>query len=154
MRLSSALRLAPGQTVAFTGAGGKTAALRRLVEELAPDTPLLLTTTTRLGKEQNSLAAHHLVLIGDRPLPDLTAALVRHRSVLVTGELLEAEGKWTAPPGAHLAALRQAALEAGAVLLIEADGARGRSLKAPGEHEPVVPDFAELVVPVAGLDAV
>jgi len=153
MRLSSALRLAPGQTVAFTGAGGKTAALRRLVQELAPDTPLLLTTTTRLGREQNSLAAHHLVLIGDRPLPDLTAALVRHRSVLVTGELLEAEGKWTAPPGAHLAALRQAALEAGAVLLIEADGARGRSLKAPGEHEPVVPDFAELVVPVAGLDA-
>jgi CTP:molybdopterin cytidylyltransferase MocA len=40
------------------------------------------------------------------------------------------------------------------VLLVEADGARGRSLKAPAEHEPAVPDFAELVVPVAGLDAV
>jgi len=152
MRLSSALRLAPGQTVAFTGAGGKTAALRRLVQELAPDTPLLLTTTTRLGKEQNSLAAKHIVLIGDRPLPDLAAALVLHRSVLVTGELLEAEGKWTAP--AHLPALRQAAQQAGAVLLIEADGARGRSFKAPAKHEPLVPDFAELVVPVAGLDAV
>ena len=152
MRLTDALRLAPGQTVALTGAGGKTAALRRLVQELAPDTPLLLTTTTRLGREQNSLAAHHLVLIGDRPLPDLTAALERHRSVLVTGELLEAEGKWTAP--AHLPALRQAALQAGAVLLVEADGARGRSFKAPAQHEPVVPDFAELVVPVAGLDAV
>jgi molybdenum cofactor cytidylyltransferase len=154
VRLSSALRLAPGQTVAFTGAGGKTAALRHLVQELAPDTPVLLTTTTRLGKEQNSLAAQHLVLIGDQPLPDLTALLVQHRSLLVTGELLEAEGKWTAPPGAHLAALRQAALEAGAVLLVEADGARGRSLKAPAQHEPVVPDFTDLVVPVAGLDAV
>ena len=153
MRLSSALRLAPGQTVAFTGAGGKTAALRRLVQELARDTPLLLTTTTRLGKEQNSLAAHHLVMIGNQPLPDLMAALERHRSVLVTGELLESEGKWTAPAGAHFPTLRQAALEAGAVLLVEADGARGRSLKAPAEHEPAVPDFAELVVPVAGLDA-
>ena len=151
MRLTDALRLAPGQTVAFTGAGGKTAALRRLVQELAPDTPLLLTTTTRLGKEQNSLAAQHLVLIGDQPLPDVTALLVQHRSLLVTGELLEAEGKWTAP--AHLPALRQAALEAGAVLLVEADGARGRSLKAPAQHEPAVPDFADLVVPVAGVDA-
>ena len=151
MRLSSALRLAPGQTVAFTGAGGKTAALRRLVQELAPDTPLLLTTTTRLGKEQNSLAAQHLVLIGDQPLPDVTALLVQHRSLLVTGELLESEGKWTAPT--HLQALRQAALKAGAILLVEADGARGRSLKAPAQHEPVVPDFADLVVPVAGLDA-
>jgi len=152
MRLSSALRLAAGQTVAFTGAGGKTAALRRLAQELTPDTPLLLTTTTRLGKEQNSLAAQHLVLTGDQPLPDLAAALERHRSVLVTGELLEAEGKWSAPAGAHFPALRQAAQQAGAVLLVEADGARGRSLKAPAEHEPAVPDFAELVVPVAGLD--
>src|SRR3990172_13187815 len=127
MRLTDALRLVPGQTVAFTGAGGKTAALRRLVQELAPDTPLMLTTTTRLGKEQNSLAAHHLVLIGDRPLPDLPAAVERHRSVLVTGELLEAEGKWMAPPRAHLPTLREAAMEAEAVLLVEADGAHGRS---------------------------
>src|SRR4030067_1292806 len=110
MRLPDARRLVPGQTVAFTGAGGKTAALRRLVQELTPDTPLLLTTTTRLGREQNSLAAHHLVLIGDRPLPDLTAALERHRSVLVTGELLDAEGKWTAP--APLAAPRAAGARA------------------------------------------
>src|SRR4030067_3296211 len=132
MRLPDARRLVPGQTVAFTGAGGKTAALRRLVQELTPDTPLLLTTTTRLGREQTSLAAQHLVLIGDRPLPDLTAALERHRSVLVTGELLDAEGKWTAP--AHLAALREAAQQAGAGLLIEGGGAPRRSLKAAGGH--------------------
>jgi molybdenum cofactor cytidylyltransferase len=46
------------------------------------------------------------------------------------------------------------AAASGAVVLIEADGARGRSLKAPAEHEPVIPPFVDLVVPVMGLDAI
>jgi len=37
-------------------------------------------------------------------------------------------------------------------VLVEADGARGRSLKAPAEHEPVVPPAATLVVAVVGMD--
>jgi molybdenum cofactor cytidylyltransferase len=36
-------------------------------------------------------------------------------------------------------------------LLIEADGARGKPLKAPGGHEPPIPEFVDLVVQVAGL---
>jgi molybdenum cofactor cytidylyltransferase len=37
--------------------------------------------------------------------------------------------------------------------LIEADGSRQKALKAPGEHEPPIPDFARVVVVVAGLGA-
>jgi molybdenum cofactor cytidylyltransferase len=155
MRLSTALRIAPGQAVAFTGAGGKTGAIRRLAGELAPATPVLITTTTRLGQEQNTLAARHIVLTPGEPLPPLRAELEQHRTLLVTGPLVESEGKWTPPPPEfNLAALHEAAHEAGAVLLIEADGARGRSLKAPAGHEPVIPPFVDLVVPVAALDAV
>jgi molybdenum cofactor cytidylyltransferase len=40
------------------------------------------------------------------------------------------------------------------VLAIEADGARGRWLKAPAEHEPVVPPWVDVVVPVTGLKAI
>jgi molybdenum cofactor cytidylyltransferase len=36
-------------------------------------------------------------------------------------------------------------------LLIEADGSRQKPLKAPGEHEPPIPDFVESVIVVAGL---
>jgi probable selenium-dependent hydroxylase accessory protein YqeC len=39
------------------------------------------------------------------------------------------------------------------LVLVEADGARGRSLKAPAAHEPVVPPASDVVVVVAGLDA-
>jgi probable selenium-dependent hydroxylase accessory protein YqeC len=38
------------------------------------------------------------------------------------------------------------------VLLVEADGARSRSLKSPAPHEPVIPGSATLLVVVAALD--
>ncbi|MFR5438576.1 MAG: selenium cofactor biosynthesis protein YqeC, partial [Lachnospiraceae bacterium] len=38
--------------------------------------------------------------------------------------------------------------------LIEADGAKRLPLKVPGEWEPVIPDFTDLVVGVIGMDAV
>lgn len=38
-------------------------------------------------------------------------------------------------------------------LLVEADGARRRPIKAPAEHEPAVPPQATLHIPVTGIDA-
>jgi probable selenium-dependent hydroxylase accessory protein YqeC len=38
------------------------------------------------------------------------------------------------------------------VAVVEADGARQRSLKAPAEHEPVLPSGVHVVCPMAGLD--
>ncbi|MCX5907840.1 MAG: selenium cofactor biosynthesis protein YqeC [Deltaproteobacteria bacterium] len=39
------------------------------------------------------------------------------------------------------------------LVVVEADGAKGRSLKAPREKEPVVPLSTTLLVPVVGIDA-
>ncbi|MCK5318020.1 MAG: putative selenium-dependent hydroxylase accessory protein YqeC, partial [Anaerolineales bacterium] len=75
-------------------------------------------------------------------------------SVIVTGERWSEEPKWTAPPEDLLADLLPLAAASGAVVLMEADGARGRSLKAPAEHEPVIPQTVDLVVPVIGLDVI
>ncbi len=36
--------------------------------------------------------------------------------------------------------------------MVEADGSRQRSIKAPADHEPPIPSFIDLVVVVAGLD--
>ena len=38
------------------------------------------------------------------------------------------------------------------VMLIEADGAKRKPLKVPADWEPVIPDFADVVVSVIGLD--
>ena len=39
-------------------------------------------------------------------------------------------------------------------LIVEADGAHGRPLKAPADHEPVVPSLSTMVVIAIGVDAV
>jgi probable selenium-dependent hydroxylase accessory protein YqeC len=52
-----------------------------------------------------------------------------------------------------LAPERVDALAAAAdLVLVEADGARGRSLKAPAPHEPVIPSSTTVVIVVAALD--
>jgi probable selenium-dependent hydroxylase accessory protein YqeC len=38
-------------------------------------------------------------------------------------------------------------------IVVEADGAAGRSIKAPNDSEPVIPGSTSLVVPVVGIDA-
>jgi molybdenum cofactor cytidylyltransferase len=148
--LSKALRLEPGTTVAFTGAGGKSAALGRLAEEASPDLPILLTTTTHLGLEQSALAGAHIVLASDDDLGEVPSLLGRVNSLLVTGPRMLEQFRWTSPGDANLARLHALAVASGAVLAVEADGSRGRPLKAPAAHEPLVPNFTNILVPVAG----
>jgi len=152
MRLADALRVGPGTVAAFAGAGGKSTAIARLVTELSPELPVVVTTTTHLALPQTSLARSHLIARNPADLEGLPDLLARDRSVLVTGDALQDEPKWTGLDPRSLEALRCMAEAAGAVVLVEADGARGRSLKAPGEHEPAIPSFAGLTVPVVGLD--
>ncbi|MEX0788426.1 MAG: selenium cofactor biosynthesis protein YqeC, partial [Anaerolineales bacterium] len=160
MRLTEALRIQPGTSAALIGAGGKSSALRRLVEELAPQCPVLVTTTTRLAREQSDMARHHLVLKTPADLKRVAGLLADHGTLLVTGPLDESEGKWRGLAIDQLTRLHETfELEAGsrepaAALLIEADGARGRSWKAPAPHEPVVPEWVDLVVPMVGLDVI
>ncbi|MBI2911110.1 MAG: putative selenium-dependent hydroxylase accessory protein YqeC, partial [Chloroflexi bacterium] len=61
------------------------------------------------------------------------------------------EGKMN---GVSPAWVERAATEAGAdCVLVEADGAARRPIKAPARHEPVIPICATVVVAVIGLDA-
>lgn len=154
MRLTDALRVSPGQAVAFVGAGGKSSALSCLARELSRQVPVVMTCTTHLGLEQSSLAEVHFAVSGRDQVWPLEQGLARKASVLVTGPLDLRERKWTGLRGELLDEVRRAASAAGGVILIEADGARRRSLKAPAAHEPVIPPFATSVVPVVGLDAV
>jgi molybdenum cofactor cytidylyltransferase len=154
VRLADALRVTPRRTVAFVGAGGKSSAMAVLAAELATQGPVVLTTTAKLALSQAALAESHLIVQDPSSLSSLPGLLEEHRSVLITRGVARGEPKWLGLDLSSLESLRRSSGQAGAPLLIEADGARGRSLKAPAPHEPVVPPFADLVIPVAGLDVV
>jgi molybdenum cofactor cytidylyltransferase len=153
VKLSNALRIQPGEALAFTGAGGKTSAMRRVAKEWSPHRPVLLTTTTRLGLDQINLAPIHIPAVSMDALPAVKGALREPGAVLLTGPSAGGEAKWLAPPMELLTAAVEAACQAGGIALLEADGARGRAFKVPAEHEPVVPPFVQRLVPVLGLEA-
>lgn len=149
MKLSHALGFSKGEAVAFVGAGGKTSALFALAGELSP--PVVMTTTTHLGAWQAQLADHHHILTSPEALNVLDLSGVK--TALFTGPLGQDQRLGGLDPHI-LNALYQICRERGYTLLIEADGARQRPLKAPAAYEPVIPEWVEHVVVMAGLSGI
>jgi molybdenum cofactor cytidylyltransferase len=130
--------------VAFVGAGGKTMAIFQLARELP--VPCLITCTTHLGAWQLDQANVHILAKTPADLKDLGEAEIS----VVTGPA-EADERLGPVTPAVLKTLRRESLAQGWTLLVEADGARQKPLKAPRADEPRLPLFAEIVVVVAGL---
>jgi molybdenum cofactor cytidylyltransferase len=152
MRLSQGLRLGEREIVAFVGGGGKTTAMFRLASEIVQAGGRVITsTTTRIFAAQTQLAPVHLTLTDQGKLPpDLDAKLAVHPHVLLTGPILAEAGKASGVSPELIGDLCRRSF--GAHVLLEADGSRMRPLKAPADHEPVIPTETTLVVPTAGAD--
>jgi molybdenum cofactor cytidylyltransferase len=148
MKLAQALRSGNAPCLAFTGSGGKSTALFQLARELPQ--PVLVTATTHLHIDQLSLADLHQVVTN----PDDLSALAETMSgvTLVTGPM---EGERTTGIS-DLAAIRlhETCHTRHLPLLIEVDGSRQKPLKAPAAHEPVIPEFVDTVVVVAGMSGI
>jgi molybdenum cofactor cytidylyltransferase len=108
--------------------------------------PSLITTTTHLGTWQTKQADRHFVARSIGDIKDLGGENVN----VITGSGGD-DQRLSAVSGAVLDQLRAISLSRGWPLLIEADGARQRPLKAPGAEEPQVPQFVENVVVLAGM---
>lgn len=142
MKLAQALRLSGGSaapTIAFVGAGGKTTAIFQLARQFPP--PVLVTTTTHLGTWQASLADEHYTLTQPTPFTP--------RGVTLLSGPPTADERLSGLDLPLVSWLRE--IHKHIPLLIEADGARQKMLKAPGPHEPVIPDFVDEVMVVASL---
>jgi molybdenum cofactor cytidylyltransferase len=150
MNLSRALRLDRPLSLAFVGSGGKSTAMFRLARELGAEArPVIVTSTTHLAVDQIALADSHWVARSSAELEGLEDRL--EGIVLITGPLVDEGDRTSGLDRAALAWLHAARKRRSLPLLIEADGSRQRPLKAPGEHEPPIPDFVETVVVAAGL---
>jgi len=161
--LKTALGVRPGELVALVGAGGKTTTAWRLLCLLvASGERTVFTTTTRIFQPRDV----PLILA---PNPD-PAEIVRGLAESLALVLAAARGERVDPGRAAHSAysaypVKLVGLEPGVLSdlarrlpevtwLVEADGAKGRLLKAPAEYEPVIPVGADRVVIVAGLEAI
>ncbi len=154
MKLIEALRLNKNARLAFVGAGGKTSCLFRLGRELIQGNELesqsvWLSATTHLSTDQLRHANRHVEIKGAF---DFTEFLEHHSggTTLFTGPPVGNERT----AGVSFSILEEVKTIADRLkipLILEADGAKRLPIKAPAAHEPVIPDWIEQVVVVAGL---
>ena len=146
MDLRRALRLERGARTALVGAGGKTTALFQLAR--AFESPVVVTASTHLGEWQSEFADRHFIVSRPEDLDQLVAQV--EGVTLFTGPRTGDRRLGGLEAGA-LARLNRLADHLRFPILIEADGSRQRPLKAPADYEPVIPEWANQVVVVAGL---
>jgi probable selenium-dependent hydroxylase accessory protein YqeC len=147
------LGLKSRELVALVGGGGKTGALGLLAREMAAAGGRVMVTTT------TAMFRHELAAVGELVIEaDDTRLTAQLRTVLAGGQIAAV---------AH--SLRGQQKVAGLLpttvdrlwaegemdsVIVEADGSRGRSLKAFAPHEPQVPARTTVIVQLAGLDVV
>lgn len=131
------------RVVSIVGAGGKTTCLRRLQSECKKlEIPAAAGTTTHLQYERNESFLNR---------PDMDAAweILEKTGTLWMGEPVSGWKCKSLPEDFYRELLAD-----GICLLLEADGAKERPVKAPREGEPVLLPETGLVLCVYGLDAV
>lgn len=143
------LYLPDATLVALVGAGGKTSLMAAMAAHaVAAGETVILTTTTKLAA---NMAGPVFWDGQESSLPRLQSRLFRSRSLILARDRDPTTGKLLglAPEAVDLLAASGLADR----IFVEADGARGKSLKAPADHEPVIPRSTDLVIGIVGADA-
>ena len=143
--LADALGLGrPPGLVAVVGGGGKSSLLFALAECLSGR--VVLSTTTRIFAAQMSRAAAVCTTADDGWQDELERFA---GNLLIVGRV-EGERAGGVPPELPASWLARPDID---WVVVEADGSRMLPVKAPAEHEPVVSERTDLLVCVAGIDA-
>ena len=148
MNLIECLELKLPLQVALVGAGGKTTALFQLARQV--NGLAWVTTTTHLGKCQSELADKQFEVNSNAEI--VLSKLIAQKVTLITGSST-VHDRLGPPTSEILWILHENAASEKISLFIEADGSRCLPVKAPGEHEPVIPVWVDLVMNVVGLSA-
>ncbi len=137
------LTRAPG-LVSIVGGGGKSSLMFALALALPGRT--VMTTTTRIFAAQTGLAP----AVCSLKESDWRARLDAFETSLLMVGGVEGDRAVGVPPGLPAELLAHPRVD---WVLVESDGSRMLPVKAPAEHEPVIPEETTLLVVVAGIDA-
>ena len=147
--LADILDLAGKELVSLTGAGGKTTLMWALAKELAfSGQRVIVTTTTHIIRPAGEVILEPdpqaiLEKLAGGPLPGQTLTLAADEKPSAGGPKLSGLAAETVD-----LLWNQGAAE---YLLVEADGSKRRPIKAPRDHEPVIPAQTTVVVGLIGL---
>jgi probable selenium-dependent hydroxylase accessory protein YqeC len=151
--LTEALGVEAREVISLVGAGGKTTLMFRLAKELSLSGKKVVTTTTTKILEPASGETGSLFVDSDeeRIKDFLRRHLGQYHHITIARERLESGKLKGVSPNLVEELCHLKGFDA---VIIEADGAAGRPVKAPREHEPVIPTSTTLIVAVLGVDGV
>jgi probable selenium-dependent hydroxylase accessory protein YqeC len=146
--------LKKGGVISIVGAGGKTALMFRLARELSNSGGCVLTTTTTKIYMPTRTQSLIVMVSGavDTIAKRAREVFKRYPHISAGSAILHLKNKLNGFKPETIDALWQSGVFRW--IIVEADGAAGRPLKAPALHEPVIPKSTRWQVGVVGLDAV
>ncbi len=152
--LRHSLMLKKGGVISIVGAGGKTALMFRLARELSKDGDrVLTTTTTKIYMPTRTQSSIVMVSGSAETIAKRAREVFKRNSHISAGSaILHLKNKLKGLKPETIDALWQSGVFRW--IIVEADGAAGRPLKAPALHEPVMPQSTRWLIGVVGLDAV
>lgn len=150
MDLIRSLRIKQNTRMAIVGSGGKTSVLRRIAQQAK--VPVLVTTSTHFGSWQLGFANHHITVRDHQDIVEEEIATLEG-VILLTGKTSD-DGRAEGLSGGCLRRVFEIAESLNYPLIIEADGSRQKPIKAPADHEPVIPEFINYVVICVGMSSI
>ncbi len=154
MNLQEALSLGDKGVVSLVGAGGKSSLMYSLALELVYAGKRVLTTTTTKIFMPSSAESPVTILskIPEEIVEKAEILLGENSHLTVASEYLQIQDKLNGLEPSVIEYILHADLFD--FIIIEADGADRKPLKACAPHEPVVPLFSDCIVALVGLDVV
>lgn len=152
--LRHSLMLKKGGVISIAGAGGKTALMFRLARELSKEGDhVLTTTTTKIYMPTRTQSSIVMVSESAERIAKRAREVFKRNSHISAGSaILHLKNKLKGLKPETIDVLWQSGVFRW--IIVEADGAAGRPLKAPSLHEPVIPQSTRWLIGVVGLDAV
>jgi len=151
--LTSSLGLKPREMISLVGAGGKTTLMFRLAKELLLNGKRVVTTTTT--KILEPISGETAFLFVDPDEEKLKQFVRRHLEqyghLTIASERIGSGKLKGVSPNLVDDLWSSCGMD---YMIVEADGAAGRPVKAPRETEPVIPFCTTLVVAILGVDGV
>ena len=152
--LREGLMLESGGVISLVGAGGKTSLMFKLAHEFSiSGESVLTTTTTKIFEPEPDQSS--CVIVSDsvtRLLDQAQKRINKHPHITMAFDRQPDTGKLIGFGPDVVDALWKRHLFRW--IVVEADGAAGRPLKAPAGHEPVIPACTSCLVGLAGLSGI
>ncbi len=151
--LPEALGLRRREMISLTGAGGKTTLMFQLARALRVQGRKVITTTTTKIMEPSEEESPLLFVSKEEgeTINFVREALDKFGHITLGRERIEGKKLKGIPPDFADHLWKSLDID---FMIIEADGAAGRPVKAPRSWEPVIPSQTSLVIGLLGLDGV